>query len=351
VNQAATEIVDEVVNVAMNDALGVQGSPVEAEVAAFGAHAADDDRADLAVAAVAVGTELAPEVETIEPTEILPSRVDLVARAALDRAEHRDRDRTEHTGPDRDRAEHGDRDRKGRRDKRSEPTTETREFWETWADEKSARVAETRDDSPRSKAPAAETAAEPAAEAANHAADDAAGSETAETAASPERSGRSRDRDRDKPRGREARPDRHAKPDRPVKADRHAKADDKSDRHDKSDRPAKADDKADRPAKSDDKADRGRGKRDTVVTPAAAGDGAQSRLFVSLGKKHGVSADDLRTLLAGPIGGDTSRIGSVSLRDSHAHVRVPEECVDAIIAGVHGTQHREQDVTVERARG
>jgi len=71
---------------------------------------------------------------------------------------------------------------------------------------------------------------------------------------------------------------------------------------------------------------------------------------VSLGKKHGVSADDLRLLLAGPIGGDKARIGSVSLRDSHAHVRVPEEHVEAIIAGVHGTQHNEHDVTVERAR-
>jgi len=85
-----------------------------------------------------------------------------------------------------------------------------------------------------------------------------------------------------------------------------------------------------------------------VVTPA--GDGTQARLFVSLGKKHGVSADDLRSLLAGPIGGDTARIGSVSLRDSHAHVRVPEELVDAIISGVHGTQHKDQDVTVERSR-
>ena len=60
-----------------------------------------------------------------------------------------------------------------------------------------------------------------------------------------------------------------------------------------------------------------------------------------------MSADDLRALLAGPIGGDNARIGSVSLRDSHAHVRVPEELVDAIIAGVHGTQHNDHDVTVE----
>ena len=109
-------------------------------------------------------------------------------------------------------------------------------------------------------------------------------------------------------------------------------------------------------AKSDEKP-ASRAKRDTsgeAAAPAAAvasaADGAQARLFVNLGKKHGVSADDLRGLLAAPLGGDKARIGSVSLRDSHAHVRVPEETVDAIIAGVHGTSHNDQAVTVERAR-
>jgi hypothetical protein len=40
----------------------------------------------------------------------------------------------------------------------------------------------------------------------------------------------------------------------------------------------------------------------------------------------------------------------VSLRDSHAHVRVPEETVEPIIAALNGTQHNEHEVTVERAR-
>jgi hypothetical protein len=31
-------------------------------------------------------------------------------------------------------------------------------------------------------------------------------------------------------------------------------------------------------------------------------------------------------------------------------VRVPDDVVDQIIAGVHGTQHNEHDITVERAR-
>jgi hypothetical protein len=247
---------------------------------------------------VEVGTEAAPIVETVatspmvEPVETSPTKVDEVARAVLDRADHRDRDR-------------GDRG-KPKRDKKPEPTADTREFWETWAEEKSTRVAEP-------------TPAEPVREAAP----------VADAAEAP-RERRSRDRDRGRDRGprdpRDTKPERSAKPDKAEHSDKPERA--------------------------------SRTKRDTAVEPAkpsappaaATADGAQARLFISLGKKHGVSADDLRGLLSGPIGGDKARIGSVSLRDSHAHVRVPEEYVDAIIAGVHGTLHNEHDVTVERAR-
>ena len=212
---------------------------------------------------------------TEAPAEVAPvieaeaAKVDDVARAVLDRADRGDK-------------------KGGKRDKKAEPTAETREFWETWAEEKSTRPAE---------APAAAPAAEAAA--------------TDEPA---ERSGRGRDRGgRGRGRG----------------------------------------DKAGKPAadKADDKAPRA--KREAAAPAAAAApttEANQARLFVSLGKKHGVSADDLRGLLSGPLGGDKAKIGAISLRDSHAHVRVPEEAVEAIIAGVHGTQHNEQSVTVERAR-
>jgi hypothetical protein len=198
------------------------------------------------------------------PSEGEPAtKVDDVARAALDRA-----------------------DKTKRRDKRSEPTAETREFWETWAESKTTR--------------------EPAA---------AEAAPTEETERPRERSReRGREREKEKTRGRD-------------------KRDARSDRSDKRD-------------KQDKKEDSGRSKREAT----AAADGGQVRLFVSLGKKHGVSADDLRALLAGAVGGDTARIGSVSLRDSHAHVRVPDDLADAIIAGVHGTTHGEHSVTVERSR-
>ena len=150
-------------------------------------------------------------------------------------------------------------------------------------------------------------------------------------------------------------PARSERSERGEKRERGAKRGERDDRRGR-DRDKKADkaDKADKSEKADkaDKADKDapRSRRDTAVTPPPSMDAAQARLFVSLGKKHGVTADDLRELLAGPIGGDKSRIGSVSLRDSHAHVRVPEELVEQIISGVHGTEHNEQEVTVERSR-
>jgi hypothetical protein len=76
-------------------------------------------------------------------------------------------------------------------------------------------------------------------------------------------------------------------------------------------------------------------------------DGEQIRLFVSLGKKHGLTADSLRELLGGH---DKAKIGSVMLRDTHAHVRVPASIADGIIAKHHGSNHDGNDVTVERAR-
>ena len=229
-------------------------------------------RPDAAAAAPSepVVTAAAPEVAPVVAIESAPAKVDDVARAALDRSDKKG----------------------GKRDKKAEPTAETREFWETWAEEKSTRPA---------PAPAA-VAAAPA---------DAEATEEAGARGGRSRGGRGRG-GRDKDRGEK---------------------------------------KAETSEKSEDKAPRAK-RESAAPAPAAASaaDASQARLFVSLGKKHGVSADDLRGLLSGPIGGDKARIGSVSLRDSHAHVRVPEDLVEAIIAGVHGKKHNEQDVTVERAR-
>jgi hypothetical protein len=210
------------------------------------------------------------------------------------------------------------------------PTEETREFWETWAESKTTREPEAKTEEAR---PARE-----------------------------ERGGRGGREERG---GRGGREERGARSSREERAPKRAAAEETTEAVEEA---APADE-----ARTERKSsrggrdrDRGRGKKDddkraskkddapakasskSAAPAAAAGD--QARLFINLGKKHGVSADDLRTLLAGPVGGDTSRIGSVSLRDSHAHVRVPEDLADAIIEGVHGTTHSDETVTVERAR-
>ena len=233
--------------------------------------------------AAAPATEPAAEAPVVAASE--PTKVDDVAKAALERGGKPSRDK-----------------------KKSEPTEATREFWETWADNKSP-----------APAPVEAKAAAPASEAT---------AEGDEPKRGRSRGGRGRGRDK-----KEAVAVTDEAP-APAKA---------SSRSAKVEAPAKAE----APKAETETAPAGRAKRDTVVNVA---DGSQARLFVSLGKKHGVSADDLRSLLAGPIGGDTARIGSVSMRDSHAHVRVPEDLVEQIISGVHGTSHKDQDVTVERSR-
>lgn len=188
--------------------------------------------------------------------------------------------------------------------KSSSKSGDTQEFWETWAAEKTTRE-------PAKAAPA--PAAAPAAEATES---EAAGDDGDE----PKRGRGGRDRDR----GRGKRDDKAKAADKKSEAKADAKDSKKSDKSDKSDKKA---------------------------APASApATGTDAKLFISLGKKHGVSADDLRALLAGPVGGDKSRIGSVMLRDAHAHVKVSDGDVDKIIAALHGTQHNKHEVTVERAR-
>lgn len=220
------------------------------------------------------------------------------------------------------------------------PTEETREFWETWAESKTTREPEAKAEEPSREG----------------------------RGAREERSGRSNREERGGRGGREERSGRSSREERAPKRAAAEATTEPAEATEAAAEPDAAEARSDRKSSRGRDRDRGRGKKDddkrtakkddapakassksaASAAPAAAGD--QARLFINLGKKHGVSADDLRTLLSGPVGGDTSRIGSVSLRDAHAHVRVPEDLADAIIEGVHGTTHNDESVTVERAR-
>nr|MBP6847587.1 DbpA RNA binding domain-containing protein [Kofleriaceae bacterium] len=177
-----------------------------------------------------------------------------------------------------------------------------RDCWETWADEKSTRAVEAK---PEPRAERAEPVEAPA----------------EERPAKAERHPRKHDDER--PAKAERHPRKHDD-ERPAKAERH---------------PRKHDDE--RPAKKDAPA--------PAAAAAAADPGSQVRIHVNLGKKHGLAADDIRKLLGDAAGIPASSLGSVAMRDTYCHVRVPATVADQIIATVSGQTHGDTAIKVELA--
>ncbi|HVV83774.1 MAG TPA: DbpA RNA binding domain-containing protein, partial [Kofleriaceae bacterium] len=87
-----------------------------------------------------------------------------------------------------------------------------------------------------------------------------------------------------------------------------------------------------------------------AAPPAVIDPSSQVRLHVNLGKKQGVTADDIRRLLGDGVGADAAAIGSVAMRDTYCHVRVPAGVADRIIENANGKVHGEVTVKVELAR-
>ena len=83
---------------------------------------------------------------------------------------------------------------------------------------------------------------------------------------------------------------------------------------------------------------------------SAEDNGGTARLYLNIGKREEVSADDVRALLGEWLGDDAEQIGAIALRNTHCYVRVPEELVDAVIASAEGKTYKERDVVIERAR-
>jgi superfamily II DNA/RNA helicase len=187
-----------------------------------------------------------------------------------------------------------DKPARGRRSKNgvvaAPPPDTNRDFWETWADDRATR-GPAPEDQRRDDPPA-----------------DAAGDDAPPRAA------------------REARPARE----RPAREDRPARG-----RREPRER------------------DRGRARDEAPARPARAATeepGSLVRLYVSLGKEAGVTADDVRGLLGRDLGDDAQRIGSVAIRATHCYVRVPEDLVDRIVDAVSGTSYQDQEIKVELAR-
>ncbi len=83
---------------------------------------------------------------------------------------------------------------------------------------------------------------------------------------------------------------------------------------------------------------------------AAPDEGGNARLYLNIGKREEVSADDVRALLGEWLGDEAEQIGAIALRNTHCYVRVPEELVNTVIASAEGKTYKERDVVIERAR-
>jgi len=102
---------------------------------------------------------------------------------------------------------------------------------------------------------------------------------------------------------------------------------------------------------NDDDAVKAEASSDGDAAPEETKKASGVRLYVNIGKREELSADEVRDLLADGVSDeDAERIGSVSLRNTHSYVRVPEEIVDGLIAAASGKSVGERELVVERAK-
>ena len=75
------------------------------------------------------------------------------------------------------------------------------------------------------------------------------------------------------------------------------------------------------------------------------------RLYVNLGKREDITADDLRAAIVEWLDEDPGdNLGRITLRNTHCYVRVDESIADKVIETANGKLYKEREVVVERAR-
>jgi ATP-dependent RNA helicase DeaD len=89
------------------------------------------------------------------------------------------------------------------------------------------------------------------------------------------------------------------------------------------------------------------GFAETGAGPAGA---AFTRLFVSLGERDGVRANDLVGAIAGEADIKGSDIGKIEIRDTFSIVEVPADAAERVIASLNGTTIRSRSVRVDYDR-
>jgi ATP-dependent RNA helicase DeaD len=74
------------------------------------------------------------------------------------------------------------------------------------------------------------------------------------------------------------------------------------------------------------------------------------RLYVNVGRREQVSADEIRSLFEEWLGADAPQVGKVQVRNTHCYVRVPENLAERVINAAKGKSFKERELVIERAR-
>jgi ATP-dependent RNA helicase DeaD len=78
---------------------------------------------------------------------------------------------------------------------------------------------------------------------------------------------------------------------------------------------------------------------------------ATAKVFVGVGKKDGVTANDFVAVLTKELRVDRSKIGRIELRDAYSLIEIPAPEAEKVAAGLNGTTVRRKRVTARVDRG
>jgi ATP-dependent RNA helicase DeaD len=92
------------------------------------------------------------------------------------------------------------------------------------------------------------------------------------------------------------------------------------------------------------------GFRFDTVTPAAKSEDGGARLFLNIGRKHGVTEPQVREFITKESGVSAGTVCRVDIRDGYSHVSVEQSMAEKVISAVNGKKLGRYAVRIESAR-
>jgi ATP-dependent RNA helicase DeaD len=78
---------------------------------------------------------------------------------------------------------------------------------------------------------------------------------------------------------------------------------------------------------------------------------ATAKIYVSVGKKDGVTANDLVAVLTKELRVQRAKIGRIELREAYSLIEIPAQDAEKVAAGLNGVTVRRKRITARVDRG